>query len=65
LAWDPPDTAAEATVTKTLFSVSVLQYDQITIVPMNLLVSEGKFVNAKTTDDDVHLTLFGYYIPEL
>ena len=25
--------------------------------------SEGVFVNAKTTDDDIHMNIFGYYIP--
>jgi len=59
------DAADSTVVDKTLFSVAVLQYDQLSIVPMNLLVRAGKFVNGKTTDDDVHMTLFGYYVPEV
>ena len=59
------DSSSTTTVDKTLFSAAVLQYDQISITPMNLLVTAGKFVNGKTTDDDVHVTLFGYYVPEV
>jgi len=59
------DSSDTTTVDKTLFSAAVLQYDQISITPMNLLVNKGKFVNGKTTDDDVHVTLFGYYVPEV
>jgi hypothetical protein len=59
------DNENDTTVDKALFSVSVLQFDQISLSPLNLLVNVGKFVNAKTTDDDIHMTIFGYYIPEI
>lgn len=50
-------------VSKVLIQTAIVQ-DQIqAIMPLNILVSEGKYVNAKTTDDDVHMTIFGYYIP--
>ena len=28
---------------------------------LNLLVNVGKFINAKTDDDDVHMNILGYY----
>ncbi len=34
-------------------------------LPMNVLVTAGKFVNAKTTDDDVHMTIIGYFVRAL
>lgn len=57
---DEPDTT---TATKTVFSTVLLQYDQLNMSPINLLITEGKFLNAKTSDDDIHLTIFGYFIP--
>ena len=35
------------------------------LFPLNILVAPGKYVNAKTTDDDIHMTIMGYYISEL
>ncbi len=29
---------------------------------LNLLVSSGVFINAKTDDDDVHMNILGYYV---
>ena len=52
------------TVDKTLLQLAMVRFDQITFSP-NILVREGKFVNAKTTDDDIHMTITGYYIPKL
>lgn len=50
------------TVDKELFKTVVLQYDLLTLIPLNILSSQGKWINAKTTDDDVHITVMGYYI---
>lgn len=53
------------TVEKVLFQTAMVQ-DQIHILlPLNILVNEGKYVNAKTTDDDIHMTIFGYYIDKI
>lgn len=49
-------------VSKVLFQTAMVQ-DQIqTLLPMNIKVSEGVFINGKTTDDDIHITLMGYYV---
>ena len=29
---------------------------------LNLLVNEGKWINAKTNDDDVHMNILGFYV---
>ena len=55
-----PDTT---TVSKVLYQEAMVQGEAITLVPTNILVNTGVWVNAKTTDDDIHMTIFGYYIP--
>jgi len=50
-------------VDKVLFETAMVSGDNIVATPLNILVSEGKYVNAKTSDDDIHLTIMGYYIP--
>ena len=57
--------ASSTTVDKVLFQTAMLQYDQVTMTGINILVNEGRWINAKTTDDDVHVTIMGYYIPKL
>ena len=53
-----PDTT---TVDKVLYQTAMVQ-DQQKALNVNLLVSKGKFINAKTTDDDIHMNIFGYYL---
>jgi hypothetical protein len=50
------------TVDKVLHQEAMVRGESITLIPMNVLVTAGKFVNAKTTDDDVHMTIMGYYV---
>jgi hypothetical protein len=52
------------TVDKVLFQTAMTQGDQVIANPLNILVNVGKFVNVKTTDDDIHVTIMGYYVPE-
>ena len=53
------------TVDKVLLQTAMVQ-DQIQLfTPLNILVNEGKFVNAKTDDDDIHMTITGYLIPKI
>lgn len=54
-----------ATVDKVLIQFAVVQGDIINATSLNLLVGVGKFVNAKTDDDDIHMTIMGYYIDKL
>lgn len=59
------DLSDTTTATKVLFQAAMVEGDLIVANPLNILVNAGAFVNAKTTDDDVHMTIMGYYIPEL
>lgn len=56
------DAADATTVDKVLFQMAMVQGDIVSLLPLNILGNEGKFVNAKTTDDDVHMTIMGYYV---
>ena len=57
--------ASDTTVVdKVLFETAVIRGEPIRPPRLNLLVSAGKYVNAKTTDDDIFLTIMGYYIPK-
>ncbi len=55
-----PDTT---TVSKVLYREAMVQGEFATLLPLNILVNTGVWVNAKTSDDDIHMTIFGYYIP--
>ncbi len=57
-------TAADsATIAKQILRLDLAKLTGLTLIGMNLKVSEGVFVNAKCDDDDVLLTIAGYYIP--
>ncbi len=59
----------EATsITDTVIASSILELDMpkstlVPLFPLNLLISEGAFVNAKADDSNVRITLFGHYVP--
>lgn len=54
--------ASTTVVDKVLFQIEIARNQLVPLVPLNILVSEGKFVNAKTDDDDIHMTLMGYFV---
>ena len=56
------DNIDEITVSKALVTIAVAKNQVVAPTPLRILVNEGKWVNAKMDDDDVHLTMFGYYI---
>jgi hypothetical protein len=56
------DTATEG---KLLLQFGITRLQTFPIMPLNISVAEGKFINAKTDDDDVFLTIMGYFIPVL
>lgn len=55
------DNATTATARKTLISTQVGKSDFIPIAPVFIEAEEGKFINGKTSDDDVFVTILGYY----
>lgn len=59
------DSTDSTTVDKTLIQFAVVRDDIITSTPLRILVAVGKFINAKTTDASIHMTITGYYINKL
>ena len=58
------DSATATTVDKTLFQVPLIELEGGTLPGLNILVNEGKFLNVKTSDTSVFVTIMGYYIPK-
>jgi len=50
---------------KILFEEALIRGESATLLPINILVNEGKFINAKTDDATIFINIFGYYIPRL
>lgn len=59
------DSASSTTPTKLLFETAMLRNDQLELLPLKMLVTDGKFINAKTTDDVIFMNIMGYYIPKI
>lgn len=57
--------AGTTTVDKILLNINLTRFGNFPGLPLNLLVEEGKFVNAKTDDNSVFMTIMGYYISKL
>ena len=57
--------ASTTDVSKTIFQTVMLRNDLLVATGMNFLVSNGKWINAKTTDDDIHMTITGYYVDKI
>ena len=53
------------TEVKNLIQFAITQKTSVTAFPLNILVNEGVYLNAKTDDDDIHMTITGYYIPKI
>jgi len=54
---------SDATVDRALITFVLTQSTVLPMFPLNILVNEGKFVNARTDDNNIFLTVIGYYIP--
>ncbi len=53
------------TVDKVLLQFEIGQNQSLPLPGLHILVNSGLWVNAKTDDDDVHMTLMGYFIAKL
>lgn len=51
------------TVDKVLFQIAMVSGDIAPLIGLNIKVTEAVFVNAKTSDDDIHMTIMGHYVP--
>ena len=59
------DSADTTTVYSTIHQEALVRNESATLVPLNILTEEGKYINAKTTDATVYITVTGYYIDKL
>lgn len=56
------DAEDTATVSRVLVQVEVGQNQSIPFPAIKILCNRGVYINAKTDDDDVHMTIFGHYV---
>jgi len=49
-------------VDRTLVQFEVGQNQSIPFPKIRILCNVGKYINAKTDDDDIHVTIFGHYV---
>jgi hypothetical protein len=59
------DSDTSTTVDKELPKFALTKNAITSPTPLRILVNEGVWVNAKTDDATIHLTMFGYYIDSL
>lgn len=57
------DAVDTTTIFKSVLSTEMPQKTTRDLTGLNLKVSEGKWLNVKTDDDDIFCTVFGYYSP--
>jgi hypothetical protein len=50
------------TVDRILVQVEVGQNQSIPFPNIRILCNKGVYINAKTDDDDIHMTIFGHYV---
>lgn len=53
------------TVFKSILSIEMLKNTNRIITGLNLIASEGYWVNIKTTDDIIYATVLGYYVDDI
>lgn len=51
------------TSTKDILNLEMIKQSNLVLTGLNMIVSEGKFVNAKTDDDDIFVTIMYYRVP--
>jgi hypothetical protein len=55
--------ADDSDTTDGVLTIEMLKNTALPLLGLNVLVGEGKWINAKTDDDDVFCTIMGYYVP--
>ena len=56
------DGVSETTSTKDILNIEMVKQTSRDITGLNLIVSEGKWVNIKTDDNTIFATIMGYYV---
>jgi hypothetical protein len=59
------DAVDEATIVKSILNIELLKNGYRDITGLNILATEGAYINGKTDDDDVFVTMMGYYINKI
>ena len=62
--YEASSTTATA-VDKIIMQFEIGQNEFHPFTSLSLLVNVGKFINAKTDDDDVHMNILGYYVDKV
>jgi len=57
------ETAETTTIDTTILDLDMVKQTQLGLTGLNLLVPEGKFVNAKTDDVNILVTIMFYRVP--
>jgi hypothetical protein len=60
--YESTDGPATGTVSKELLTFEIASKTGRDLVGLNLIITEGSWINAETDDDDVFLTIMGYYV---
>lgn len=53
---------AVVTVVNSVFNTEIPKVNSISLTGVNIKVSEGKWLNAKTNDNNVYVNVAGYYV---
>jgi hypothetical protein len=56
------ESATATTIDKRLIEVEMIKNDRFFLTGLNIRITEGKFINGKTEDDDVLVTVAGFYV---
>jgi len=56
------DASDTLTSTEDVFSIEMVKQTSLVLSSLNLILSEGKWLNIKTDDDDIFITVTGYYV---
>ena len=54
--------ATATTVDKVIFEENMVRGESVSMLPLNILATEGVWINGKTTDDDIFCMVMGYYV---
>ena len=57
------DSITETAISKSIISTEMLKQTSRDLTGLNLILSEGKWINAKTDDNTIFMTIMYYYIP--
>ena len=56
------DSATETTIVKSILAIEMNKNTSRDLIGLNLIISEGKWLNIKTDDNTVFATVMGYYV---